>query len=229
MFLTSPPDGTGALERRGWGRGRERRKNRYLWAWTLYRRTTWAFLSDWVTEKIWIWIFKSSLYDITPPRMCGSPVRTTVQGGGVGVGPGKGPPVVKTRTPVRSRISGGWESHLDGSSQRQEGHLGKGFEICELRAKFIYKSRPGAERTSLHIGRDHNITVVRWLQQNLEGLPRDPKREELFFLKKHKEVGVSRGKLLHLERINNKTLLYSAENSIQPPGIDHDGKQYMYV
>ena len=38
--------------------------------------------------------------------------------------------------------------------------------------------------------------------------------------------GVSRCKLLHLESTDNKILLYSTENYIQSPGIDHDGKEY---
>ena len=37
------------------------------------------------------------------------------------------------------------------------------------------------------------------------------------------EFGVSRCKLLHLEKINNKVLLYSTGNYIQSLGIDHDG------
>ena len=36
------------------------------------------------------------------------------------------------------------------------------------------------------------------------------------------EFGVSRGKLLHLEWISNEILLYSAGNSIQFLGIDHN-------
>ena len=32
--------------------------------------------------------------------------------------------------------------------------------------------------------------------------------------------------LLHLERINNKILLYSTGNYIQSPGINHNGKEY---
>ena len=40
------------------------------------------------------------------------------------------------------------------------------------------------------------------------------------------EFGVSRCKLLHLERINSKVLLCSAGNYIQFHGIDHDGKEY---
>ena len=35
---------------------------------------------------------------------------------------------------------------------------------------------------------------------------------------------VNRCKLLHLEGIDNKVLLYSTGNYIQSPGIDHDGK-----
>ena len=40
------------------------------------------------------------------------------------------------------------------------------------------------------------------------------------------ESGVSRGKLLHLEQINNKVLLDSTENYIQSPRINHNGKEY---
>ena len=40
------------------------------------------------------------------------------------------------------------------------------------------------------------------------------------------DVGVSRCKLLHIEWINNKVLLYSAENYIQYPMINHNGKEY---
>ena len=40
------------------------------------------------------------------------------------------------------------------------------------------------------------------------------------------EVGVSRCKLLYIEWINNKVLLYSTENSIQCPMINHNGKEY---
>ena len=36
------------------------------------------------------------------------------------------------------------------------------------------------------------------------------------------EFGVSRGKLLHLERISGEVLLYSTGNYIQSLGIDHD-------
>ena len=38
------------------------------------------------------------------------------------------------------------------------------------------------------------------------------------------EFGVNRLKLLHLEWIINRFLLYSTRNSIQSPGIEHDGK-----
>ena len=38
------------------------------------------------------------------------------------------------------------------------------------------------------------------------------------------ESGVGRCKLLHLEWINNKVLLYSTGNYIQYPVINHDGK-----
>ena len=38
------------------------------------------------------------------------------------------------------------------------------------------------------------------------------------------EVGVSRWKLLYTEWISNKILLYSTENYIQYPMINHNGK-----
>ena len=38
------------------------------------------------------------------------------------------------------------------------------------------------------------------------------------------EFGISRCKLLRLEYINNKVLLYSMGDYIQSPEIDHDGK-----
>ena len=38
------------------------------------------------------------------------------------------------------------------------------------------------------------------------------------------DLGVSRCKLLHLEWVNNKVLLYSTGNYSQSPGTDHDGK-----
>ena len=40
------------------------------------------------------------------------------------------------------------------------------------------------------------------------------------------EVGVSRCKLLHIEGINNKVLMYSTENRIQYPMVNHTGKEY---
>ena len=43
---------------------------------------------------------------------------------------------------------------------------------------------------------------------------------------------VGRSKLLHLEWINNKVLIYSTENYIQYTVINHNGKEYrkrMYV
>ena len=40
------------------------------------------------------------------------------------------------------------------------------------------------------------------------------------------EFGVSRCKLLHVEWINNKVLLYSTGNSIQYPRINHNGEEY---
>ena len=41
------------------------------------------------------------------------------------------------------------------------------------------------------------------------------------------EVGVSRCKLLYIGWINNKVLLYSTENYIQYPVINHNGKEYL--
>ena len=47
------------------------------------------------------------------------------------------------------------------------------------------------------------------------------------------EFGAGRCKLLHLEWINNKVLMYSTGNYIQYPVINHNGKEYrkeyMYV
>ena len=40
------------------------------------------------------------------------------------------------------------------------------------------------------------------------------------------EVGVSRYKLLYIELIDNKFLLYSTGNFIQYPKINHNGKEY---
>ena len=40
------------------------------------------------------------------------------------------------------------------------------------------------------------------------------------------EAGVSRCKLVYIEWINNKVLLYSTENYIQNPMINHNGKEY---
>ena len=40
------------------------------------------------------------------------------------------------------------------------------------------------------------------------------------------EFGVSRCKHLYREWINNKVLLYSTENYIQYPMINHNGKEY---
>ena len=40
------------------------------------------------------------------------------------------------------------------------------------------------------------------------------------------EAGVSRCKLLRIEWINNKVLLYSTENNIQYPMINHNGKEH---
>ena len=40
------------------------------------------------------------------------------------------------------------------------------------------------------------------------------------------EFGISRCKLLYVEWINNKVLLYSTRNYIQYPVINHSGKEY---
>ena len=40
------------------------------------------------------------------------------------------------------------------------------------------------------------------------------------------EFGISRCKLLFIELINNKVLLYSTGNSIQYPVTNHNGKEY---
>ena len=43
------------------------------------------------------------------------------------------------------------------------------------------------------------------------------------------EFGISTGKLLYIEWINNKVLLYSTGKYIQYPVINHNGKEYMCV
>ena len=40
------------------------------------------------------------------------------------------------------------------------------------------------------------------------------------------EFGISRWKLVYIERINNKVLLYSTRSYIQYPGINPYGKEY---
>ena len=40
------------------------------------------------------------------------------------------------------------------------------------------------------------------------------------------ELGISRYKLVYIEWINNKVLLYSTRNYVQYPVINHDGKEY---
>ena len=40
------------------------------------------------------------------------------------------------------------------------------------------------------------------------------------------EFGINRCKLLHIEWINNKVLMYSTGNYIQYPVINHNGKEY---
>ena len=42
------------------------------------------------------------------------------------------------------------------------------------------------------------------------------------------EAGLIRGKLLYIGWVNNEVLLYSTENYIQYPMINHDGKAYTY-
>ena len=44
--------------------------------------------------------------------------------------------------------------------------------------------------------------------------------------RREEEFGVSRWKLLHLEWINDKVLLYSTRNYIQSLGINHNKKDY---
>ena len=41
-----------------------------------------------------------------------------------------------------------------------------------------------------------------------------------------REFGISRGKLLYIEWINNKVLLYTTGNYVQYPVIKHNGKEY---
>ena len=41
-----------------------------------------------------------------------------------------------------------------------------------------------------------------------------------------REVGVSRCKLLYVEWINSKVPLYTTDNHIQHPMINHNGKEY---
>ena len=41
------------------------------------------------------------------------------------------------------------------------------------------------------------------------------------------EFGISRCKLLHIEWINNKVLLYSTENYTQYPMINHNGTEHI--
>ena len=40
------------------------------------------------------------------------------------------------------------------------------------------------------------------------------------------EFGISRCKLLYMEWIKDKVLLYSTENYIQYPMLNHNGKEY---
>ena len=41
------------------------------------------------------------------------------------------------------------------------------------------------------------------------------------------EVGVSRCRLLYVEWISSKVLLYGTENCVQYPMVNHDGKEYL--
>ena len=43
------------------------------------------------------------------------------------------------------------------------------------------------------------------------------------------EFGINRGKLLYIEWINNKVLLYSTGNYIQYPVTNHNEKEYIYI
>ena len=43
------------------------------------------------------------------------------------------------------------------------------------------------------------------------------------------EFGISRYKLLHIEWINKKVLLYSTEKYSQYPVTNHSGKEYTYA
>ena len=43
------------------------------------------------------------------------------------------------------------------------------------------------------------------------------------------EFGISRCKLVYIEWINNKVLLYSTGNYIQYPLINHNGKECIYM
>ena len=44
-----------------------------------------------------------------------------------------------------------------------------------------------------------------------------------------REFGVSRCKLLHLERKSSEVLLYSTGHCVQSLGIDNDGKEYKKI
>ena len=43
------------------------------------------------------------------------------------------------------------------------------------------------------------------------------------------EFEISRYKLLNIEQMNNKVLLYNTGNYIEYPVIDHNGKEYIYM
>ena len=43
---------------------------------------------------------------------------------------------------------------------------------------------------------------------------------------KDQKFGISRCKILYIEWINNKVLLYSTGNYVQYPVINHNGKEY---
>ena len=52
------------------------------------------------------------------------------------------------------------------------------------------------------------------------------KRTSWMWYVKNVEFGISRCKLLYIEWMNNKVLLYNTGNYIQYPVINHNGKEY---
>ena len=69
--------------------------------------------------------------------------------------------------------------------------------------ELIYETETDSQRTDLRLPR------VRWGGGRMDW-----------------EFGVSRCKVLYTEWINNKVQLCSTGNSIQYPGINHNGKEY---